>query len=555
MNFKTSLDNSFLFLLIVGITINALSLFAPVMDQDSALYACVAKQIVMSGDWKNLIVNGSDWLDKPHLPFWITAFFFKLFGISAFTYKLPAFLCWLSAGYFTFKLAENMYNKATAQLALLVYICSFHGILSNFDVRAEAYLTAFIIAAMYFLYLLYRQNKWKYVFISAVFCSAAIVTKGLFVIITIISGFVLHWIVTKQWNKFVDRKWWILVLLILVFLTPELYCLYTQFDSHPEKIIFGSHHVSGIRFFFWDSQFGRFFNTGPIKGEGSIFFFFHTIVWAYLPWSFVLLLTLIEGCKHFKEIMFRPSIIISGSALITFIIFSVSKFQLPHYVVILFPHFSILCSVWLLQYRSQKDLKRLTLFSWIISVLFLFVILLLIIDFHVELHYLYLLIVICISITFIRFNNLSFEGFIWKGFCFAAVTAVFLRIFIYSELMHYNAGMNAACWENEHLPFAKTILFDCNNYSFEFYSKSSIIRRSILSNDDFSSPNSTILVYCPQKSLYKIDSTQFKYHICKTFEYFRITILTAEFINPQTRQSQTEKYVLITCRQNAKNAT
>ena len=44
--------------------------------------------------------------------------------------------------------------------------------------------------------------------------------------------------------------------------------------------------VSGIRFFFWDSQFGRFFNTGPIKGSGDPFFYFHTPVsYTHLNWS------------------------------------------------------------------------------------------------------------------------------------------------------------------------------------------------------------------------------------------------------------------------------
>lgn len=68
-------------------------------------------------------------------------------------------------------------------------------------------------------------------------------------------------------------------IILLIFISPELICLYIQFDSHPEKIVFGNTHVSGIRFFFWDSQFGRFFNTGPIKGKGDPFFLYaHVIV-------------------------------------------------------------------------------------------------------------------------------------------------------------------------------------------------------------------------------------------------------------------------------------
>jgi len=35
----------------------------------------------------------------------------------------------------------------------------------------------------------------------------------------------------------------------ILFITPELFCLYIQFDRHPEKILFGHTSVSGIRFF------------------------------------------------------------------------------------------------------------------------------------------------------------------------------------------------------------------------------------------------------------------------------------------------------------------
>jgi hypothetical protein len=85
-----------------------------------------------------------------------------------------------------------------------------------------------------------------------------------------------HLLITRQWKQLFSVKWLIAAALILIFIVPELYCLYVQFDAHPEKLIFNTHNVSGIKFFFWDSQFGRFFNTGPIKGHGDPFFFVHT---------------------------------------------------------------------------------------------------------------------------------------------------------------------------------------------------------------------------------------------------------------------------------------
>ena len=64
-----------------------------------------------------------------------------------------------------------------------------------------------------------------------------------------------------------------------------LLALYLQFDAQPDKLVFERTGVSGIRFFVWDSQFGRFFNTGPIRNtDGNPAFFVHVFLWAFLPW-------------------------------------------------------------------------------------------------------------------------------------------------------------------------------------------------------------------------------------------------------------------------------
>jgi hypothetical protein len=69
-------------------------------------------------------------------------------------------------------------------------------------------------------------------------------------------------------------KWLLVFILTFIFIIPEIYAVYNQFDLHPEKVVFGKKNVSGMKFLFWDSQFGRFFNNGPIKGKGDITFLF-----------------------------------------------------------------------------------------------------------------------------------------------------------------------------------------------------------------------------------------------------------------------------------------
>ena len=62
---------TFLLLLAIVIFLNALGLFNDIMEIDGALYASISKQIEGGDNWLYLWAEGAEWLDKPHLPFWL----------------------------------------------------------------------------------------------------------------------------------------------------------------------------------------------------------------------------------------------------------------------------------------------------------------------------------------------------------------------------------------------------------------------------------------------------------------------------------------------------
>lgn len=153
-------------------------------------------------------------------------------------------------------------------------LCSLHFIASNNDVRAEPFLTGMIIAAVYhFSNSLKTFFSWHLVAATA-FTAMAMMTKGPFTLVPIGGALAGQLLFKQDWKQLFHPRWLLMLVLLTVFISPELYSLWYQFDQHPEKIIFGGTNVSGIRFFLWDSQFGRFFNSGPIKGKGDPFFFF-----------------------------------------------------------------------------------------------------------------------------------------------------------------------------------------------------------------------------------------------------------------------------------------
>eukprot|EP01132_Coremiostelium_polycephalum_P013960 gene13960-16977_t len=292
------------FFIAIAILVNLSGLFVTIMEPDGALYASIAKNMLLRNNFSELFVEGRDWLDKPHFPFWAAAIAFKMFGVHTWSYKLPALLVMFMGTAYTYRFAKDLYAKETGLWAALILLTAQHTVISNMDVRAEPYLTGFIMAAVYHFYKGLGKGWFVQVLVGSLFAACAVMTKGIFALIPVGGAIAGHLMLTRQWKLLFNLRWLVAALLILVFILPELWCLYQQFDLHPEKLVFGKHGVSGVKFFFWDSQFGRFFNSGPIKkSPGDPTFFLHTILWAYLPWSFLFYIAVVQYIrKGYKKV-------------------------------------------------------------------------------------------------------------------------------------------------------------------------------------------------------------------------------------------------------------
>jgi 4-amino-4-deoxy-L-arabinose transferase-like glycosyltransferase len=362
--------------LLIGLTLiaNALGMLCPVLiSGDANAYASVARHIAQHDDWINLFLNGTDWLDKPHFPFWVTALFFKLLGIRAFSYVLPGFLFHLLGGYYTYRIARLFYDRGVALLALLVYFTALHLMMSTIDVRAEVYLTGLIMPACYYWLRFDESPKAKYLLAGAVCTACAVMTKGLFVLATIGSGLVCSWASKKEWRKFLNPKWLLALALTFFFILPELVALYLQFDLHPEKVVFRRQSVSGLRFFFWDSQFGRFFNSGPIKNtSGNHLFYVVTFLWTFLPWSAAFLCAAYDTIRRSRRLEAADrakSFFLYGSFAIPLIIFSATRYQYDYYLDILLPFAAIISAKYLHDaLRDPSSASWVPAFQGIVSV-------------------------------------------------------------------------------------------------------------------------------------------------------------------------------------------
>lgn len=569
-----SLNLQIKLLILIAILANATGMFFPCLkSMFSPYYGSIAKHIALTNNWNDLVLSGHDWLDKPHFPFWITALSFKILGINSFAYILPGFIFNLVGIYYTYRLARFWYSKEVGLIAALFTATALHVMLSSIDVRAEAYLIGQIIPACYYWLKYDQKAKLKYLLLGAFFTALAMMTKGIFTLITITSGIIILWIVQKRLKTILTSKWLIAIILSFLFIAPELFALYHQFDLQPAKIIFGQTHISGIKWFFWDSQFGRFFNTGPISVSHTedmrYLFFVYTFFWAYLPWwpiFFVALWFKLPKlsflCRSFMQMRVRlestnavdhnnilvdkkPSseiavesaikessatIFLLASFFVTFIIFSVTKFQIDHYTNILFPFASVIAANWFAKSflssdsRQQQSIKRINKIEISLAILLFLLITILapqILSGIYRVIIIILIIVAIFSFIVIRKTTMTIKTLYYPTIAMC-ITFIFVMFINGVEYAKYDAGYQIAQYLNKQVNI-EVVGYDLDLLSLDFNSQNTYIplasKNSELASVDLESLYQKINVMEKTKKIYIVTEDKNKSVILNTFKH------------------------------------
>ena len=143
---------------------------------DESIYATIAQNIVKSGDWLRLQYQGLPWSDKPPLSIWVTAFFYKIFGISEFSSRFFSSLCGTGTVLVTYLLGRSLFGRWTGLLGALVLLSSSHYMhFARFGVM-DAPLTFFLTLSLYFFWRGHERDR--SLFFSGIAAGAAIMVKG-----------------------------------------------------------------------------------------------------------------------------------------------------------------------------------------------------------------------------------------------------------------------------------------------------------------------------------------------------------------------------------------
>ncbi|QQL49807.1 ArnT family glycosyltransferase [Mucilaginibacter ginkgonis] len=539
-------------LVVLSVAVNVAGIGLPFFTDDPGLYASVAKQMLYHHDFLNLYTYGRDWLDKPHFPFWMAALSFQIFGISAWAYRLPVLLFFFGGIVYTYLFAKKFYGENVARTAVLIAMLTQHGIMSNTDVRAEPYLFGLLIGAIYHISNLKNRFSVVDLLAAAMLSACAVMTKGIFILIGIYGALLGELLFRGEFLSALKQfKYWALLMLTALFMFPEVWALYNQFDLHPERTVFGKQNFSGIKFFFWDSQFGRFFNSGPItRKSGSVFFFVHTLLWAFAPWCLLLYYAL---AKRFQQIIKRLPLneyyTLCGS-LILLLLFSVSGFQLPFYTNILFPLFAILAAALLHEKLPVAGEKYILITQSIYTAALPVATVLLNFIIAPGLYSKIILTVIVAVYLIVYFSRLQREPankitVAFVSSCLAVIIANFyVTAFLYPQIVKYKGEIAAANFVNRHSAKTDSVyVFEDTNNIFQFYVNRPV---KIVPLDQFSAhSDKQAIFYVRQEVLDRLRGQHVEYTLLKSFANYDNENVTGRFLNPKTRASSLVTIYLI----------
>lgn len=530
-------------------------LWIPLMENDSAQHATMAMRMYLEDDFWNIIKAGNDYLDKPHMHFWLAGFSFKIFGVSQWAYRIPAMLFTLIGAISCYNLAVLFYRKNAGHIAALAFLSSQAILLANHDVRTDAVLTGATIFGIWQLVAFIKSNKLIHIILGAIGVAIAFSTKGQLAVFISGTCILCYLAYERKWKILWSWKILIGVLTFAIAISPVLYAYYLQFDLHPEKVIHGQSNISGVRFILWDQSFNRLTASGFEQTSPDYFFFFHTLLWAFLPWSLMAYVVLYHKIKTLWHLKFQYQkgieILTSIGFLAVMIVISFSKFKLPHYLNSLLPILSILIAgyiVELFENRKIKTTKHLLYIQYFILTLgSLFVLFWIFWAFpmpHVGIILCYVLLII--SIVYV----ISTKIFIYRKLILISVLFMVLINFclntqFYPKLLLYQAGNNAAkIIQAEKIDKKDVFMLNGKpSWSLDFYTGQITPKLDIIDAQDKLENGTWLFAYEAQKV--KLEKQNIKWSELYTIYHHRITRLTAKFLNPNTRDEILEKAYLL----------
>ncbi|MGK0286518.1 MAG: 4-amino-4-deoxy-L-arabinose transferase-like glycosyltransferase [Salibacteraceae bacterium] len=269
-------------ILVVGFSFLGIGIDGGSQVWDEARNGMNAVALLENGDFLNLHYAGEydNWHLKPSFYSWVLALSMKVFGANLFALRLPNTIAAIFIFYFVFRIVNLFKSRQFAFLVVLILL-SVRGLLGNHVSRTADIDGVLLFTMLGGLYCFLRYTlsySQKYIYISSLFFSLALLLKGVNVGIYIF-GLLLYLFWTKKASTFFSRREvWFATMLGILFPFVVYGILLHFFD--PVGSILDKALVLDI--------FNRFSGVKKDASDTvSIFFFFQYLDVRFNIWNYV----------------------------------------------------------------------------------------------------------------------------------------------------------------------------------------------------------------------------------------------------------------------------
>jgi len=279
-----------------------------------------------------------------------------------------------------------------------------------------------------------------------------------------------------------------------------------------------------------------------------VFFFVHTLLWAFAPWCLLFYFALY---KNFREIFQKRKLVeyytLSGGILLL-LLFSFSRFQLPFYTNTIFPLFAVITAPYCYTQLSKAESNFRLIGQWAYIILFPLAILL--INFYSKPENETGFIVDCalfVIVALLIFTRIE-RGY-KRVFMLNCAAALFVNLYLntvfYEELTAYQGQITAAKYINQkQFDTYKIYSLRTANNIFQFYCNRPVDYIPLDQFNNFKVPANSAF-FATQTSLDTLLKAKASFKIIESFTDYPQENILPGFIDKNTRNSVLSKVYLI----------
>ena len=237
---------------------------------DEGMYAAIARRMVRTGDWLQLVYEGRPYVNKPPLHFWLMALSLVLWGPSEFAIRFPSATFGIGIVFLVYFSGKLLFDRRLGIIAALITTTTLSAVWHAHQARFDVELAFWVNLAFVAFYLAYRGGGRRLGYLCFAFLSMAVATmlKGP-VGLLLPAGAAFAFVVLTRRSKILAEVPFLLagMVIFLLITVPYYLGLGDEFNRH----------------FFVGQNLTRI-----VYAPNSPFFYLVMIFAVFLPWSLFL---------------------------------------------------------------------------------------------------------------------------------------------------------------------------------------------------------------------------------------------------------------------------